>query len=133
VEDFGMTRTIIIAEDRQYQLVLGGWPAGIPQAVSSDPRFCSLGERRGKWSPDATIDSTNYNWLLITGSFETWASYATVYNQHHELHKDHEDVVCFQSDVYARIIRHRCNKFEVKINVNQYDLVQPIFIFMLKL
>ena len=96
VEDFGMTRTIRIAEDRQYQLVLGGWPEGVPQSVTSDPRYCNLGERQGKWLPDATIDSTNYNWLVIAGSFETWSSY----NQHYELHKDHEDPVCFRSAVF---------------------------------
>jgi hypothetical protein len=100
--------------------------------VSSNSRFCSLGERRGRWSPNAAIDSTNYNWPLIAGSFETWASCVAVYNQHYELHKDHEDPVCFQSAVYVRIIGHWCDMFEVKINVKRYDPIQSIFIFMLK-
>ena len=132
VEDFGMTRTIRLAEDRQYQLISGNWPEGVPQSVTSDPRFCNC-ERRGKWAPDATIDSTNYNWPVIVGSFETWSSCAAAYNQHYELHKDHEDPVCFRSAVFARTIGHWCNQFQVKINVNRYDPVQPIFIFMLKL
>jgi hypothetical protein len=43
VEDFGMTRTIRIAEDRQYQLASGNWPEGVPILVSTNPRYYAVG------------------------------------------------------------------------------------------
>jgi hypothetical protein len=79
VEDFGMTRTLRIIEDKQYQMSSGAWQEGVPLGVSSDPRFCTLGPRRGKWSPEATIESTNYNWMMIEGSFSTWENCAATY------------------------------------------------------
>jgi hypothetical protein len=106
VEDFGMTRTLRIVEDRQYQMTSGVWPKGVPLSISSDPHFCTLGPRCGKWSPEATIKSINYNWMLIEGSFSTWEDCATTYQRHYELHKDHEDGVCFRSTVFSRILNY---------------------------
>ena len=133
VEDFGMTRTIRLAEDRQYQLVSGSWPEGVPISVSTDPRYCAMGQRRGKWSPDATLESTNYNWPVIGGQFNTWDECAASYHHHYMLHKDHQDGVCFRSAVYSRILSFWCTKFKFKMNVNAYDPVQPAFILMLKI
>jgi hypothetical protein len=43
MEDYDMTRTIRIAEDRQYQLVSGNWPEGVPILVSTNPRYYAVG------------------------------------------------------------------------------------------
>ena len=85
VEDFGMTCTLHIVKDRQYQMTSTMWPERILLGVSSDPQFCALGPRRGKWSPKATIESTNYNLMLIEGSFNTQEDCATTFQQHYEL------------------------------------------------
>jgi hypothetical protein len=93
VEDFGMTQTIRIAEDRQYQLASGNWLEGVPISVSTDPRYCAVGQRRGKWSLEATLESTNYNWPIIEGQFNTWEECAANYHHHYMLHKEHQDGV----------------------------------------
>jgi hypothetical protein len=113
-------------------MTLGAWPEGVPLSVSSYPRFCTLGPRCGKWSPEATIKSTNYNWMLMEGSFSTWEDCATTYQRHYEP-KDHDDGVCFRSAVFSQILSYWCRRFKLKINMNVHDHVQPIFIIMLKI
>lgn len=94
-----MMQTIKIAKDRQYQLVSWNWPKGIPISVSIDPYYCVVGQRHGKWPPEAILESTNYNWLVVEGLFNTWEECAASYHHHYMLHKDHRDGVCFQSAV----------------------------------
>jgi hypothetical protein len=71
--------------------------------------------------------------MMIEGSFSTWENCAATYQRHYELHKDHDDGVCFRSAIFSRILSYWCRRFRLKINVNVYDPVQPVFIIMLKI
>ena len=86
LEDVGLSRQIDTrpeeAHDVVYRRICHGWSPEPPVTVTNDPRFCDC-QRRWKWPPQALIDSLEYNWPVIPGSFVTYQDCYESYMQFH--------------------------------------------------
>ena len=105
-----------------YQKELGpNWMRDAPATVKATGVYCDLAPRRLLWAPDATINSREYNWSIIEGSFDTPFECTTAYTLFFETHKTHRDPVYFCVAIYARFLAMVCMTHRICINVNQYE------------
>ena len=126
--DVGPSRVISAdkgeSHDRVYARISKGWSPLPPLAVTMDPRFCPC-RRRYKWSPSATIDSLEYNWPIVTGSFRTPAECANSYWRFFLEHKAHKDPVCFMAAVFCAMLAAWCKEYSLTWDINKFSATRP--------
>ena len=126
--DVGPSRVISAekgeSHDRVYARISKGWSPNPPLAVTMDPRFCSC-RRRYKWSPSATIDSLEYNWPIVTGSFRNPAECAASYWRFFLEHKAHKDPVCFMAAVFCAMLAAWCKEYSLTWDINRFSATRP--------
>lgn len=136
LEDVGLSRVIPTApedaHDVVYRRICRGWSVTPPLAVTNDPRFCNC-PRRYKWPPHALIDSLEYNWPIIPGSFVNPRECYDSYMRFSYEHREHQDPVCFRAAVFAAILAFWCQKFDFEYNVNVISKVNREVLFLTKL
>jgi hypothetical protein len=126
--DVGLSRVISVkkgeSHDRVYARVSKGWSPNPPLAVTMDPRFCTC-RRRYKWSPSATIDSLEYNWPIVTGSFRNPGECANSYWNFFLEHKSHKDPVCFMAAVFCAMLAAWCKEYSLTWDINKFSATRP--------
>ena len=136
LEDVGLSRIIPTApedaHDVVYRRICRGWSVMPPLSVTNDPRFCNC-QRRYKWPPHALIDSLEYNWPIIPGSFVTPRDCYESYMRFSYEHREHQDPVCFRASVFTAILASWCQKFDFEYNVNLISKVNREVLFLTKL
>ena len=109
------------------------WTRDAPAAIQATDVYCDLAPRRLLWTPDATIDSREYNWPIIEGRFDTPFKCTIAYTLFFETHKTHRDPVCFRAAIFARFLALVCMTHRICINVNQYESKHPKFLINMKM
>jgi hypothetical protein len=132
LEDYGLSRNEEVPTNIQYRRLSRRWPDGPPTSVASHPHFCSC-PRRGRWNPEATLSSVEYNWPLIQGPKSTLAECRATYKQFFQEHIHHRDPVCFRAVVFANVSADWCNQWNMTIDVNGFHESHPEFLLLLKL
>ncbi len=74
--------------------------------------------KRYKWPPNSLLDSLEYNWPLIPGSFVTPQACHESYLEFSQIHRRHYDPVCFRAAVFAAILGTLCMEHNFTYNVN---------------
>ena len=115
-----------------YRRICHGWSPEPPVTVTNDPRFCDC-QRRWKWPPQALIDSLEYNWPVIPGSFVTYQDCYESYMQFSYAHRDHQDPVCFRATIFTAIIGFWCKRYEFAYNVNLLSRANREAMFLTKI
>jgi hypothetical protein len=135
-EDVGLSRQINTrpekAHDVVYRRISHGWSPTPPVTVTNDPRFCDC-PRRWKWPPQAFIDSLEYNWPVIPGSFVTPQDCYKSYMQFSYDHREHQDPVCFRAAIFTAILGFWCKKYEFVYNVNMLSKANREVMFLTKI
>lgn len=135
-EDVGLSRQISTrpeeAHDVVYRKICHGWSPTPPVTVTNDPRFCDC-PRRWKWPPQALIDSLEYNWPIIPGSFLTYQDCYESYMQFSFEHREHQDPVCFRAAIFTAILGFWCKKYEFVYNVNLLSKANREAMFLTKI
>ena len=135
-EDVGLSRQISTrpedAHDVVYRRICHGWSPTPPVTVTNDPRFCDC-PRRYKWPPQALIDSLEYNWPIIPGSFLTYQECYESYMQFSYAHREHQDPVCFRAAIFTAILGFWCKKYEFVYNVNLLSKANREAMFLTKI
>ena len=135
-EDVGLSRQISTrpeeAHDVVYRRICHGWSLTPPVTVTNDPRFCDC-PRRWKWPPQALIDSLEYNWPIIPGSFVTYQDCYESYMQFSFEHREHQDPVCFRAAIFTAILGFWCKKYEFVYNVNLLSKANREAMFLTKI
>ena len=117
-----------------YQNEVGSnWMMDAPAAVKTTGVYCVMAPCRLLWVPDATIDSREYNWLIIEGRFDTSFECTTAYTLFFETHKTHRDPVCFHAAIFAHFLAQIYMTHRICINVNQYESNHLEFLLNMKL
>lgn len=136
LEDVGLSRVIpTTLEDQHdvvYRRICRGWSLIPPLTVTNDPRFCNC-PRRCKWPPHALIDSLEYNWPVVPGSFVSPEDCYESYMRFSYEHRTHQDPVCFRAAVFTAILAFWCRKFDFEYNVNLISKVNREVLFLTKL
>ena len=136
LEDVGQSRQISTrpeeSHDVVYRKICHGWSPTPPVTVTNDPRFCDC-PRRWKWPPQALIDSLEYNWPIIPGSFVTYQDCYESYMQFSYAHREHQDPVCFRAAIFAAILGFWCQRYEFPYNVNLLSRVNREAMFLTKI
>ena len=135
-EDVGLSRQISTrpekAHDVVYRRICHGWSPTPPVTVTNDPRFCDC-PRRWKWPPQAFIDSLEYNWPIIPGSFVTPQDCYKSYMQFSYDHREHQDPVCFRAAIFTAILGFWCKKYDFVYNVNLLSKANREAMFLTKI
>ena len=135
-EDVGLSRQISTrpkeAHDIVYRRICHGWSPTPPVTVTNDPRFCDC-PRRCKWPPQALLDSLEYNWPVIPGSFVTHQDCYESYMQFSYAHREHQDPVCFRAAIFTAILGFWCKKYEFVYNVNLLSKANREAMFLTKI
>lgn len=135
-EDVGLSRQISTkpdeAHDVVYRTICHGWSPTPPVTVTNDPRFCDC-PRRWKWPPQALIDSLEYNWPIIPGSFLTPRDCYESYIQFSYAHREHQDPVCFRAAIFTAILAFWCQRYDFVYNVNLLSKANREAIFLTKI
>ena len=136
LEDVGLSRQISTrpdeAHDVVYRAICHGWSPMPPVTVTNDPRFCDC-PRRWKWPPQALIDSLEYNWPIIPGSFLTPRDCYESYMQFSYAHREHQDPVCFRAAIFSAILAFWCQQYDFVYNVNLLSKVNREALFLTKI
>lgn len=134
LEDYGLSRTESMAADLIYKQVSGTWSYKAPLAVQVHPQYCRC-PRRDKWSPDATLNSVEYNWPQISGSpgFNTPEECRDAYSKFFHAHRYHKDPVCFRAAIFCAVLADWCARWNITINVNVFHESRHEFWMLLKL
>ena len=136
LEDVGLSRQIDTrpeeAHDVVYRRICHGWSPEPPVTITNDPRFCDC-LRRWKWPPQALIDSLEYNWPVIPGSFVTCQECYESYMQFSYAHRDHQDPVCFRAAIFTAILGFWCKRYEFAYNVNLLSRANREAMFLTKI
>ena len=74
-----------------------------PKAIKKNDHFCDC-PRRYKWNPEALIDSKEYNWPMIPGTFTTPMQCAVAYIAFFGAYKGHIDPLCFRAKVFCKYL-----------------------------
>lgn len=121
LEDVGQSRQVSTdpsqSHDKVYRRICAGWSREPPLNVRNDLRFCNC-PRRYKWPTNALVDSLEYNWPLIPGSFMTPQDCNVAYMQFSFDHRQHRDPVCFRAAIFAAILGSWCLEYNFTYNVN---------------
>jgi hypothetical protein len=121
LEDVGLSRRVSTdpkqSHDKVYRRSCHGWSRGPPLSVTNDVRFCNC-PRRYKWPPNSLLDTLEYNWSLIPGSFVTPQACHASYMEFSQIHRQHRDPVCFRPAVFAAILGTLCMEHNFTYNVN---------------
>lgn len=133
LEDYGYEREEAISWDVAYRTLEGDYQVEPPAAVALDGHFCRQCRRRCKWDPKATIDSVEYNWPEIPGSFDTPAHCAEAYDGFFDIHRSHTDPVCFRAAVFCKFLAYFCRGHRVLCNVNEFSILRPEIHILIKL
>lgn len=135
-EDVGLSRQISTrpedAHDVVYRRICHGWSLTPPVTVTNDSRFCNC-PRRWKWPPQALIDSLEYNWPIIPGSFVTHQDCYESYMQFSYAHREHQDPVCFRAAIFTAILGFWCKRYEFVYNVNLLSKANREAMFLTKI
>lgn len=136
LEDVGQSRQVSTdpnqSHDKVYRRSCAGWSREPPLNVTNDLRFCNC-PRRYKWPPIALIDTLEYNWPLIPGSFVTPQDCHTSYMQFSFEHRQHRDPVCFRAAVFSAILGSWCLEFNFTYNVNLLSKVNREALILTKI
>ena len=126
--DVGPSRVISAekeeSHDRVYARTSKGWSALPPWALTLDPRFCSC-KRRYKWAPNATIDSLEYNWPIVPGTFRNPGECASSYWKFFAEHNTHKDPVCYMAAVFCAMLATWCKEYSLTWDINKFDASRP--------
>ena len=121
LEDVGQSRQVSTdpsqSHDKVYRRICAGWSRGPPLNVRNDLRYCDC-PRRYKWPTNALVDSLEYNWPLIPGSFVTPQDCHVAYMQFSLAHRQHRDPVCFRAAIFTAILGSWCLEYNFTYNVN---------------
>ena len=124
----GPSRVILAEKEeshgRVYARMSKGWSSLPLLALTMDPRFFSC-RRRYKWSPSATINSLEYNWPIVTGSFRNSAKCANSYWRFFMEHKAYEDPVCFMAAVFCAMFAAWCKEYSLTWDINKFNATRP--------
>ena len=132
IEDYGYLCEEEKCYDRLYAKELkDSYQEEAPEAVKRNGHFYDC-PRRYKWNPEALIDSKEYNWPIIPGTFTTPMECAIAYNAFFEAHKTHTDPVCFWAVVFCKYLAYFCQDHKVCCNVNEFSSLRPEFHIWLK-
>jgi len=132
VEHYSMTVKENISYNQVYEEISANWQVYPPLAVFTNGHFCQC-EQWHKWNPRATIDSIEYNWLVIPGQFSTLGECAESYVMFHNRHIYYTNLVCFRAVVFYDFLANMCYNYQILINVNHFDPNRPEFHIMLKI
>lgn len=132
LEDYGLSRNEEVPADIHHRRIARRWPDGPPAGVASHPHFCRC-PRRGRWDPEATLSSVEYNWPLIQGPKSTADECRATYKQFFQQHIHHRDPVCFRAAVFSNVLADWCGEWDVVIDVNRFHESHAEFLLLLKL
>lgn len=135
-EDVGLSRQISTrpedAHDVVYRRICHGWSPTPLVTVTNDPRFCDC-PRRLKWPPQALLDSLEYNWPVIPGTFLTAQDCHESYMRFSYEHREHQDPVCFRAAIFTAILGFWCKKYDFTYNVNLLSKANREAMFLTKI
>ena len=104
----------------------------VPKAVKRNEHFCDC-PRRYRWNLEALINSKEYNWPVILGTFTTSVECAIAYKAFFEAHKMHTDLVCFRGVIFCKYLTYFYQDHKVCcLNVNEFSSLRPEFHIRLK-
>ena len=106
IEDYGY----LCKEEKYYDQLYAkelrnNYQKEAPKAVKRNGHLYNY-TRRYKWNLEALIDSKEYNWPIISGTFTTPIECARAYNVFFEAHKMHTYHICFRSAIFWRMMNY---------------------------
>lgn len=100
LEDYGLSQIEEVHVDIHLRRISRRGPENPPVSVTCHMHCCPC-PRRGRWNPEATMSSNEYNWPLIQGPKSTPVECKATYHQFFQDHIHHRDPVCFRAAVFA--------------------------------
>ena len=81
----------------------------------------------------ATLDSLEFNWPIIPGSFSTPQECVAAYIDFHHEHRYHADPVCFRAALFAGALGYWCRQYKFAFDVNKVNAPNAKFLILSKL
>ena len=132
IEDYGYLYEEEKYYDRLYAEELkDSYQEEAPKAVKKKGHLYAY-PKSYRWNLEALINSKEYNWLVILGTFTTLMECTTTYNVFFEAHKAHTNLVCFRAAVFCKYLAYFCQDHKVCCNVNEFNSLRPEFHIWLK-